>query len=355
MIIRTYHKIISKITQLLPEEHAYRQRNLAGLMTGMFHANSIHLSKVALYIPSSSQVESVSRRLTRFLKNCSVKPRGWYESVATKLIEKAATNGCVRLIIDGSKVTTRYQLLMVALAFRNRALPISWTWVRGAKGHSSTWKQQSLLAYAKTLIPEDVDVELLADSEFTPLQSVVIKWGWDYVLRHKGSHLYREKGHSTWKALSSLVSGPGEQVWLEDVELTGKHKHRCNVLAYWAEGEKEPWLLATSLSSPKETIKEYKYRMWIEEMFGDFKGNGVDLEKSRLKDFLRLSRLTLAVALLYVWVVAFGSAQIKNGNRKLVDRTDRRDLSIYRIGHDLLKRYLVNGRRFTLRDVPYFC
>ena len=355
MIIRTYHKIISKITQLLPEEHAYRQRNLAGLVTGMFHAGSVHLSKVALYIPSTSQVESVARRLTRLLKNCKVKPREWYRPVATKLIEKASNDGSVRLIIDGSKVTTRYQLLMVALAFRGRSLPISWTWVRGAKGHSSTWKQQSLLAYVKTLIPEDVDVELLGDSEFTPLQSVAIKWGWDYVLRHKGSHRYRENGRSAWKALSSLVSEPGEKVWLEDVELTYKHKHRCNVLAYWAEGEKEPWLLATNLSSSKETIKEYKYRMWIEEMFGDFKGNGVDLEKSRLKDFLRLSRLTLAVSLLYVWVVAFGSAQIKNGKRKLVDRTGRRDLSIYRIGHDLLKRYLINGRRFTLRDVPYFC
>ncbi|MCW5865489.1 MAG: hypothetical protein KIT52_20545 [Anaerolineae bacterium] len=49
------------------------------------------------------------------------------------------------------------------------------------------------------------------------------------------------------------------------------------------------------------------------------------------------SRLTLVIALLYVQVVAFGSAVIKRGDRHLVDRIDRRDLSIFRIGYDMWK------------------
>jgi hypothetical protein len=43
--------------------------------------------------------------------------------------------------------------------------------------------------------------------------------------------------------------------------------------------------------------------MWIEEMFADFKGHGFDLESTQLRHFERLSRLTLAVAMLYVWLV----------------------------------------------------
>jgi hypothetical protein len=89
-------------------------------------------------------------------------------------------------------------------------------------------------------------------------------------------------------------------------------------------------------------------------MFGDFKSNGADLEKSRLRHFLRLSHLTLVVALLYVWLVAFGSAVIKRGARHLVDRNDRRDLSIFRIGFDMLERCLINQQHFSIRDVPYF-
>jgi hypothetical protein len=47
--------------------------------------------------------------------------------------------------------------------------------------------------------------------------------------------------------------------------------------------------------------------MWIEETYGDLKDNGFDLELSALDHFLRLSRLTLAVLLPYVWFIAVGA------------------------------------------------
>jgi hypothetical protein len=92
----------------------------------------------------------------------------------------------------------------------------------------------------------------------------------------------------------------------------------------------------------------------IEEMFGDFKGHGFNIEDSHLHHFLRLSRLTLAVALLYVWLVAFGSRVIKNGQRSLVDRADRRDFSIFRIGLNMVERLLTNSRPLSIEFSPYF-
>jgi hypothetical protein len=83
-------------------------------------------------------------------------------------------------------------------------------------------------------------------------------------------------------------------------------------------------------------------------------GNGADLESNHLHHFLRLSRLTLVVALLYVWLFAFGTAVIKRGYRPLVDRVDRRDLSVFGIGFDMLERCLINNLRISIRDVPYF-
>jgi hypothetical protein len=354
MIIRLYNSVIAKVKQIVPKEHAYRKRNLAWLITGMFHGRSVHLSKIANRIPSDSRRESLVRRLSRFFQNPQVRVRLWYEPVARELLEAAAQAGDIRLIVDGSKVAFEHQLLMVALAYRRRALPIAWTWVRGPKGHSSAWKQQALLEYVHQLIPEQATVILTGDSEFTPLQEVAIKWGWFYALRHKGSHLYRSHPKGAWQQVASLVTMAGQQVWLENIELTKGHQHHCHFFAYWQRGEKEPWLIATNLPTAQKTRLHYSRRMWIEEMFGDFKGHGVDLEKSHLRHFQRLSRLTLAVSLLYIWLVAFGSAQIKNGKRSLVDRTDRRDLSIYRIGHDLLIRYLVNEKTFTIPAIPYF-
>ncbi len=47
------------------------------------------------------------------------------------------------------------------------------------------------------------------------------------------------------------------------------------------------------------TVRYYWLRMWSEEMFGDFKKHGFDLESTMLHHAVRLSRLTLAVAFLY--------------------------------------------------------
>jgi hypothetical protein len=52
----------------------------------------------------------------------------------------ADTVGEIRLIADGTKVGFGHQLLMVSVAFRRRAIPIAWTWVRKSRGHSSAAK-----------------------------------------------------------------------------------------------------------------------------------------------------------------------------------------------------------------------
>ena len=126
-----------------------------------------------------------------------------------------------------------------------------------------------------------------------------------------------------------------------------------NFLAHWKPGEKNPWLLATNLPSPQVARKAYRRRMWIEETFGDMKGNGFDLESTHLRHFLRLSRLTLAVVLLYVWLVAFGSQVIKSSQRYLVDRRDRRDHSIFRIGRNMAERLIKSGSKLRISFILY--
>jgi len=127
-----------------------------------------------------------------------------------------------------------------------------------------------------------------------------------------------------------------------------------NLLAHWAQGEKEPWLLATDLPSRRETLRAYRRRMWIEEMFGDLKGHGFDLESTHLRHFLRLSRLTLAVVLLYVWLISMGAKTVKGGHRRLVDRASRRDLSIFQIGLRIVQRALTNALPISIRLCPVY-
>ena len=78
--------------------------------------------------------------------------------------------------------------------------------------------------------------------------------------------------------------------------------------------------------------------------------------RSRRSRVCRLTgrSLTLAVALLYVWLVACGSSTIKNGKRSLVDRADRRDFSIFRIGYNIIERHLANSESFSISLIPFF-
>jgi hypothetical protein len=245
---------------------------------------------------------------------------------------------------------------MVAVAYRRRAIPVAWTWVKARRGHSSSWKQLALLSYVRTLIPAGATVTLVGDSEFGAIP--VLKWlntaGWYYVLRQKGNLLVQLPNATHWRRFDSLISRRRQQVWIPQARLTEKHAYAVNLIACWESGAKEPWLLATNYAELRVALRVYRKRMWIEEMFGDFKGHGFDLESTHLRNFMRLSRLTLAVVLLYLWLVAYGSKVIKDGLRYLVDRKDRRDLSIFRIGLDMINRHLINQETFVFRWMPYF-
>ena len=114
-------------------------------------------------------------------------------------------------------------------------------------------------------------------------------------------------------------------------------------------------MLATNLLDPRAVLRLYRRRMWIEEMFGDMKKHGFDLEASHLRHFLRLSRLTLAVCLLYLWLVAMAEHVITTHQTDVVDRHDRRDLSLFRLGWDFVERCLALFDPLPTVALPNFC
>jgi hypothetical protein len=350
-----YHTWFGQIRQLCPEARKTLIHNFTWLLIGIYLSRKVHLSLIANKIPGRAKLNSKVQRLRRLLMD-RISVRKWYGPLAEELLESQAQHGHIRLIVDGTRVSFHHQLLMVSLAYRRRAIPIAWTWVKCKRGHSSAIKQLALLRYVRKLIPENASVSIVGDCEFgaVALLRQLDDWRWQYALRQKGNTLVDLTLHNNWQPFAGLVQRSGQSFWFEEGFVTKKHCYRTNLLAYWKCGEKEPWLLATNFSTQRETLRAYRIRMWIEEMFGDLKGHGFDLESSHLRDFLRLSRLTLAVVLLYLWLVALGSRVIKNGLRSLVDRSDRRDFSIARIGYNMAERWFANVQPFSISLVPYF-
>jgi hypothetical protein len=352
-ITRLYHTWMNKITQLLPKERMTRRRNLAWLLVGIYQSRSVHLSKIANKIPCEAMLVSVTRRLDRFLENSAFRVREWYEPIAKNLLAQRAGQA-IRLIVDGSKVGSGHQFLVVALAYRRRAIPLVWMWVSCSRGHSTSGRQLALLRYVYRLMPAQAQVWVLGDSEFGAVEVLkqLDQWHWNYVLRQKSNNLVRKNDQSPWIPLGSFLTRAGQSLWLGPRQLTQRHAYSVNVLAHWKIGEKEPWLLATNLPSLSQALKAYEHRMWIEEMFGDLKRNGFDLESTHLHSVIKLHRLTFAVVLLFLELLTYGSKIIKNGLRKLVDRSDRRDLSLFRIGLYMRERHLANSKSILLDFYP---
>ena len=352
-----YHTWLKRLGQVRPGERITRLRNFAWTLTGIWASRSVHLRKIAGKIPGRATNPSKTRRIRRFLDNSAVRVREWYGPLARRLLQEIVNQGLeVRLLLDGTKVGFGHQLLMVAVAYRRRALPIAWTWVRSARGHSSALKQKALLAHVRQLLPSGAQVVVAGDSEFgsVPVLQQLDRWQWGYVMRQRGNTRVKLPHRRAWLRLDSLALRGARPFWAVNARLTRLHGYPVQLVAWWKPGEKEPWLLATNLPTLREARQVYQRRMWIEEMFGDFKGHGFDLESTQLRHFLRLSRLTLMVAMLYLWLVALGSQIIKRGQRRCVDRADRRDLSIFRIGLDMVEWSLGNDDSLVIRFVPYF-
>ena len=73
------------------------------------------------------------------------------------------------------------------------------------------------------------------------------------------------------------------------VRLTEKHNAGWYwLLLHWETGEEEPWYLVSDRPGKNALLKIYRKRMWVEEMYGDMKGHGFDLEATHLKNATRI-------------------------------------------------------------------
>jgi hypothetical protein len=344
-INETYRAWIQRICELRPKQRITQVQNFVWLVVGIYHSHSVNLSWIAGKVIGPAKNVSTVRRLSRFLANKSIDVRQWYKPIAKAWLQSQFERvGEVRLIVDGTKVGFGHQLLMVSLAYRRRAVPIAWSWVKHVRGHSMGKQQVSLLRYVGSLLPKGAPVFVVGDSEFGSILVLrqLEQWHWFYVLRQKGNTGLWRNEQTGWQRMEDLVQQAGQSSWCPQAHLTQQEIHPVSALIYWQIAEKQPWCLATNLPDATLTLRYYRRRMWTEEMFGDFKKHGFNLETTMLRHAPRLSRLTLAVAFLYVWFLSIGSRTIRSGSRHLVDRKDRRDLSIFQIGLRFIDRKLLH-------------
>ena len=351
--LRLYHKLLAQICQWHPGERITRKRNLALIMVGLYMGASVHLSHMVRELPIAGKDPSLVNRLRRFLNNPRADVRTLYRPVGLQVL-KPFLGQQIRLVIDCTKVGFRYRLMTVSVTYRKRTIPLVWSVHPGSRGHTTAQQQIELLNYVRTLLPEPGQVWVMGDAGF---QSVLLlRWlghqHWHYVIRQPGNNQVRWTGQD-WIKLNAIPLKEGETRYIGWVRLAEKHDAGWFWLTlHWAKGEDEPWFLISDQAGKRNIINLYGLRMWTEEMYGDLKGHGFDLEATHLDDVNRISRLVLTVCLVFTWLIILGAWVVKRGLRHLIDHKSRRDKSYFRLGWDWLARCLRLADPITIRFSP---
>ena len=181
-----YHNWMQRICELRPNQRITQVRNFVWLMIGIYLSHSVYLSKIASKIPGPAKLVSTTRRLSRFLDNPAINVREWYQPIAQQWLQAQwSCLGEICLIVDGTRVGFGHMMLMVSLAYRKRAIPIAWTWVKQVRGHTKAYKQLALLNYVRMLLPSGAVVSLVGDSEFGSVEVLkwLDQWNWRYAVR----------------------------------------------------------------------------------------------------------------------------------------------------------------------------
>jgi hypothetical protein len=342
---RVYTKVKKTLKQMLKLDHQGQLVTLAMMISGIVMSRNAQLSVMSSEIPTQTKEKSVEMRMRRWVKD-DLDVEAVYLPFARQILE-ALSHLPLVLVMDGSQAGRGCMVLMVGVLYQKRALPIAWLVYKGKKGHASAERHIQALEKVRPLLPQGSEVILLGDAEYDTTE--MLGWikkntAWKYVFRTSPQiHVQTSEGR---QPIRDCPLEQGQLFYLKDVGFTQTASVTVHVIGWWGAEYEEPIFLITNLENAYEACRFYRRRFRIETFFSDQKSRGFHIHKSHLADPARLSRLLIAACLASIWMVVQGLRVLAEGKLALIDRGDRRDKSLFRLGLDWLKYVLKHSMDF---------
>ena len=303
------------LQERLPWQRKTQRENLALLVATMLSERSADLMALAAALPrpagrveprGSPGIDKRHQWIVRVLANtlieCDAVMLPFAREVLARAQAEAEPGERVNLILDQSRASERHQILMLALRWGERALPLAWR-VEETEGAIGFTVQKCLLDAVAAWLPEGARVRLPGDRFYgTPaLIAQCQTLEWDYRLRLKGNLRVWIDGADAGSVAQLIRNTP----FLTGVELTAR-RVRTNVGVIQDPSHEEPWIIAMSETPGHLTTLDYARRWGVEPMFSDFKTRGFGLEDSQIRYPARLARLILVMTLALYLAVSTG-------------------------------------------------
>jgi len=235
-------------------------------------------------------------------------------------------------------------LLRAALVVEGRSMTL-YEEVHTIKSKEKLMTHKHFLLQLKMMLAEDCKPIIVTDAGFrTTWFKLVESMKWDWVGRVRNRHHMRwTRGGPWFNAKKCYEKATSRPRFLGTGILTRRHQQPCQFVTYQgklqgrkhknrlgevaknsnsrqhAAGQREPWLLATSLQSnstiAKKVVQIYRLRMQIEEGFRDIKSHrfGLSLTYHRTYSVERLQILLLiaTLALMVLWLLGMAVTLLK--------------------------------------------
>lgn len=340
-----------QVEALLPEARVTRTRVLALFAAGVLWANSVTLLEVAAKRPLPATDPSTERRLRRFLGNPHVSIDTVWTPLLPVLLRSLGQREVV-LVFDPTPYRGDATVLVVGVVVRHRVFPLLWRVVP----QQQPWPERleplltAMLATIAAALPPGTTATLLADRGLvgTGIIDAARSAGISLVLRLRagaGEEPRVRLGDGPEQRLAELPTGPGQR-YAGPVAIFKDAGWRVGFLtSVWDRDAEESWVHFSDRPAGAARVREYRKRVRIEATYHDEKSRGFDLEASKITALERIERLLLPVHLALWWAYGLGVHVVRSGQRRRDDRTDRRDLSLVRLGRTACTALLDHNRR----------
>lgn len=344
-------------------------KRLALLVTGVLVAPSATRGDLAFALeglaitPATS--ESIARRLARLLDDPDLDPQRllpdlFADQVPTLLQSAVAAHQAnqrtapshhqrfrpVQIVVDATTKEDDVHVLVAGLAYRGIVIPLAVrVWEQNVPLEAGAfWLHlHALLLEVQALLPPVLrdHVLLLADRGFgvPHLVDLLTTLDWAWILRIQGQ-VRIQFPDGTVRQARDLAPRPGA-VWCRGVDpqdppdlvadpapplaaFKAAGWRNCQLVAAWAPGAEEPWLLLTNLPARKERFAEYARRWAIERLFLTWKSHGWDLERLQMTAPDRFGRLLSGLVVATVWCVACALPRMRYEQEDLMRRAQGR-------------------------------
>lgn len=349
---------VRSITDVLASHlgwHRARLKFMARFTAALLKLRTTNLWELAVVLKAGVKETSNYRRIRRFLSDYEVD----FVALGQFLVRLLPQSPPYTVVLDRTEWhfgSAPVNVLVVGIAHKGIAFPISWT-VLPEEGSSSASEQQEVLRRFFAVVDRsDIEV-VVGDREF--IATRWLRWLQEknipFAIRLRSDRrlwlspegpslparmFARPLATGTEKVLNRtrhLLGTGGKQVEVRVVMRRISSRSDSSR----SENPKDQFLiLATSGIDPEEATTLYEKRWEIETMFAALKSRGYNLEKTRLTAPGRIRRLIGLLALAFAWTSIIGERRAYREGPPREKSHGRRQRSLFRYGLDRLRGIL---------------